>query len=257
MISAPASTIKSNESTSLPDAVNAAASAALAAEKKEKEKQKEIKLASKNNLLASKKKMNNVLAMWKQRNSEGQTARVVLEDNEQSGLTDDKQSSSYSGKNKLKTNATPVKEASNVSNFSIDSLVKPKPASNSSGGTIMGVIRGSGRGVIRADTTFSGSSGVGSASLSPTSSTSTVKIPLANTEAASTATPFKTDASALSSYTPTPVVAGSGKRRFSETPIQANPPQTTYRDRAAERRSRYGSSFGDDLSDEHGGSSKG
>ncbi|KAI0510280.1 hypothetical protein KFK09_010881 [Dendrobium nobile] len=252
VISAPASTIKSNEGTSLPDAVHAAASAALAAEKKEKEKQKEIKLASKNSLLASKKKMNNVLAIWKQRNSEGQAARVVLEDNEQPGLTEDKQSSSYSGKNKLKISATSAKEASSISSFSMDSQVKPRPVNNSSGGTIMGVIRGSGRGVIRADTTFSGSSGLGDATISPTSSTE--RIPLGNTEVASTVTPFKTDASALNSSTPTPVVAGSGKRRFSETPMQANLPQTAYRDRAAERRSRYGSSFVDDLSDDLGDS---
>nr|AWA45149.1 hypothetical protein SO104I06_000001 [Saccharum officinarum] len=45
VISAPAATIKQNEKTSLPDAVQAAASAALAAEKREKEKAKEIKLA--------------------------------------------------------------------------------------------------------------------------------------------------------------------------------------------------------------------
>ncbi|XP_020600223.1 SUPPRESSOR OF ABI3-5 isoform X2 [Phalaenopsis equestris] len=256
VISAPASTIKSNETTSLPDAVHAAASAALAAEKKEKEKQKEIKLASKNNLLASKKKMNNVLAIWKQRNSEGQAARIVLEDNEQPGLTDDKQSSSYAGKTKSKINSFSLKEASSISSVAIDSPVKPRPASNCSSGAIMGVIRGSGRGVIRADTTFSGSSGFGAATLSPPSSAAAERISLRNTESASTITPFKTDASALSSYTPTPVVAGSGKRRFSETPVQTNLPQIVYRDRAAERRSRYGSSFGDDLSDGLGDSSK-
>lgn len=63
VISAPATTTRSNEQAKLPDAVQAAAAAALAAEKKEKEKLKEIKLASKSSLLANKKKMNNVLAI--------------------------------------------------------------------------------------------------------------------------------------------------------------------------------------------------
>ncbi|KAJ7000324.1 hypothetical protein NC653_010951 [Populus alba x Populus x berolinensis] len=68
------------------------------------------------------------------------------------------------------------------------------------------------------------------------------------------ATPFRTDASALGSYTP-PVAAVSGKRRFSEMPLPSasthkEQPQTSYRDRAAERRSLYGSSsVGDDLPD--------
>ncbi|KAK8960585.1 hypothetical protein KSP40_PGU021778 [Platanthera guangdongensis] len=248
VISAPASTIKSNEGTSLPDAVQAAASAALAAERKEKEKQKEIKLASKNNLLASKKKMNNVLAIWKQRNSEGQAARVVLEDNEQPSSTDDKHNSnSYNAKNKSKANSSVLKEAPSSSGFSMESQVKAKPVSSSSSGTIMGVIRGSGRGVIRADTTFSVSSSLGASSTLSPASASTERIQLVQPEPPKTVTPFKTDASALS-YTPTPLVAaGSGKRRFSETPMQANQPQTAYRDRAAERRSRYGSHSADNL----------
>ncbi|PKA61661.1 Glycine-rich RNA-binding protein 3, mitochondrial [Apostasia shenzhenica] len=240
IISAPASTTKSSEKTSLADAVQAAASAALAAEKKEKEKQKEIKLASKSSIIASKKKMNNVLAMWKQRNSEGQAARVVLEDNEQPGSTDDKLGN-YSGKSKLKTDAANVKEVPSSSGFAMDSQVKPRSSGNSSGGSIMGVIRGSGRGVIRADTKFSGP---------PVTSTTAMETSSrVNTEVQSSIPAFKTDASALGSYS-SQVSAGSGKRRFSETPMQVNQPQTAYRDRAAERRSRYGSSsFGDELSD--------
>ncbi|XP_038988821.1 SUPPRESSOR OF ABI3-5-like isoform X2 [Phoenix dactylifera] len=275
MISAPAATIKLDEKTSLADAVQAAATAAIAAEKKEKEKLKEIKLASKSSLLASKKKMNNVLAMWKQRSHEGQAARVVLDDNkDSSSLTDDKQSSSYNGssgisvKNKSKSDFMTLKEMTSSSNHAkaagpgatqsisaqtvdMDSQIKPMPVSNSLGGTVMGVIRSSGRGVIKSDTTLSGSSIVGTA-VTSTAVTSTTATSLMNVEAPASVTPFKTDASALGSYGST-TAAGPGKRRFSETPIQSSrreQSQTTYRDRAAERRSLYGSSssIGDDMS---------
>ena len=108
----------------------------------------------------------------------------------------------------------------------------------------MGVIRGSGRGVVKADT-YSGSTSV--ASSMPSLST-------ANVDAQTVATPFRTDVSALGSYTQS-VIVGSGRRRFSEMPHSASThkeqPQTTYRDRAAERRSLYGSSssVGNDLAD--------
>ncbi|XP_064991636.1 SUPPRESSOR OF ABI3-5-like isoform X3 [Musa acuminata AAA Group] len=272
VISAAATTVKSNEKASLPDAVHAAATAALAAEKKEKEKLKEIKLASKSNLLANKKKMNNVLAMWKQRNHEGQAARVVLDDKESSGLLDDKPSNSYSAsvaltaKNKLKSDS--VKEAMGSSIYAssanrgttqsisaetvdVDSQVKPRPVSNSLGGTIMGVIRGSGKGIIKSDTTFPVSASEGTTVSSTATASSIETTPsLARSHASA---PFKTDASALGSYGSS-TSGGRGKRRFSEAPALSNPRdqiQTTYRDRAAERRNLYGSSSatGDDLSD--------
>ncbi|PIA36312.1 hypothetical protein AQUCO_03400305v1 [Aquilegia coerulea] len=261
VISAPAATITSSEkSASLPDAVQAAAAAALAAEKKEKEKLKEIRLASKSSILASKKKMNNVLTMWKQRNHEGQAARLVLDD-QPSVSIDDKVNATASFAKKSKTDSTIVKGDATSAGFtstaagrgssnastasvsapavSVDSQVNPRTVSNSSGGTLRGVIRGSGIGVVKSDTVYSGSSsGISSANL----------------DSLASVTPFRTDASALGSYTP-PVAAGSGKRRFSEMPVQQAPSQreqlqTTYRDRAAERRSLYGSSScGDDLSD--------
>ncbi|XP_027347446.1 SUPPRESSOR OF ABI3-5 isoform X5 [Abrus precatorius] len=253
VISAPATTVTSAEKpSSLADAVQAAATAALAAEKKEKEKSKEIKLASKSSILANKKKMNNVLTMWKQRSHEGQATRVALEDNQPSVSADDRSySSGHSAKNKLK-NETTIRE-SNASNLgihpttqlaAIDSQAQPRPVSNSLGGTVMGVIRGSGRGVVKSDT-YSGSASVAS-SMSSSSS--------ANIDAQTIATPFKTDISALGSYTPS-VAVGSGRRRFSEMPHSGSThkeqPQTTYRDRAAERRSLYGSSssVGNDLAD--------
>ncbi|KAK7386801.1 hypothetical protein VNO78_27137 [Psophocarpus tetragonolobus] len=256
VISAPATTVTSVEKpASLADAVQAAATAALAAEKKEKEKSKEIKLASKSSILANKKKMNNVLTMWKQRSHEGQATRVALEDNQPPVSADDRSySSGHSAKNKLK-NEPMVRESNAATNSgmhttlaqvaAIDSQVQPRPVSNSLGGTVMGVIRGSGRGIVKPET-YSGSTSVMPPSMPISSS--------ANADAQTVATPFRTDVSALVSYVPSATV-GSGRRRFSEMPHSASThkeqPQTTYRDRAAERRSLYGSSssVGNDLAD--------
>ena len=265
VISAPATTSKLNEKASLPDAVQAAAAAALAAEKKEKERSKEIKLASKSSLLANKKKMNNVLAMWKQRNHEGQAARVIIDENPHYNSNDDRQGSSsntgkgLSAKNKLKSDSSMSRETANSSGFvgsmvgrggsstpaaqpvPMESQDAPRPVGNSLGGSLMGVIRGSGRGLIKSDGTYTAGT-----IPSLATSTSTSESSLNN----NAATPFRTDASALGTYVP-PVSSGSGKRRFSEVPVQSTS-QTQYRDRAAERRSLYGSSSslaGDDLSD--------
>ncbi|KAF2325708.1 hypothetical protein GH714_033368 [Hevea brasiliensis] len=260
IISAPAATITSAEKVaSLPDAVQAAATAALAAEKKEKEKSKEIKLASKSSILASKKKMNNVLTMWKQRSYEGQATRVTVDDNQPSGLADDRSFSvGQATKSKFKSDAMTTKESAvspsgiiistTVAQAGLDSPVKPRPVSNSSGGTLMGVIRGSGRGVVKSDASYSGSSS-GVSTFTATAGSST------NADTSAIMTPFRTDASALGSYA-TPASTGSGKRRFSEMPLSSasahkENSQSTYRDRAAERRSLYGSSSstGDDRPD--------
>ncbi|PAN04206.1 hypothetical protein PAHAL_1G048800 [Panicum hallii] len=254
VISAPAATIKQSEKTSLPDAVQAAANAALAAEKREKEKAKEIKLASKSSLIANKKKMNNVLAMWKQRNQEGQAARIVLDDKELS-RSDDKSNHSHSGtgfssKSKPNSDSGNAKDMNSSANYNsfgqgtasaqmLDSDVKPRPVSNSLGTTVMGVIRGSARGVIKSDTTFHALSDTGSAEPRTTVTTSTKGL-MTTPEALATPAPFKTDISALVSNTSSGV-SGSGKRRFSEAPAQSQ-----YRDRAAERRNLYGSSLGND-----------
>ncbi|CAA6660668.1 unnamed protein product [Spirodela intermedia] len=254
VISAPAATISSSEKASLPDAVQAAAAAALAAEKKEKEKLKEIKLASKGSIMANKKKMNNVLMMWKQRNHEGQTARIIVDDNEPSSGIDDRQPASARNKPKADVASSGLGNYSNtpvagtIPKAPMDTQVKPVPVSNSSGGALMGVIRGSGRGVVKSDTVFSGQEGVGGASTSAPSSDlkSTAELSSGNSVRPSAATTFRTDASALGSYAP-PASSAGGKRRFSEMPAQAAP----YRDRAAERRSLYGSSSssaGDDSS---------
>ena len=253
VISAPAATIKQSEKTSLPDAVQAAANAALAAEKREKEKAKEIKLASKSSLIANKKKMNNVLAMWKQRN-QGQAGRIVLDDKEPS-RSDDKSIHSHSGtgfslKSKPNSDSENAKDMNSSASYNsfgqgtasaqmLDSDVKPRPVSNSLGTTVMGVIRGSARGVIKSDTTFHALSDTGSAEPRTTVTTSTKGL-MTTPEALATPAPFKTDISALVSNTSSGV-SGSGKRRFSEAPAQSQ-----YRDRAAERRNLYGSSLGND-----------
>ncbi|KAA8524815.1 hypothetical protein F0562_011238 [Nyssa sinensis] len=267
VISAPAATITSNEkAASLPDAVQAAANAAIAAEKKEKEKLKEIRLASKSSILANKKKMSNVLTMWKQRSHEGQAPRVALDDNQPSAPGDDRLSSVVaSTKSKFKIEAMPTKENTTATSIfttttpaaqsvGLEAQDRPRPVSNSSGRTIMGVIRGSGRGVVKSDTSYSGSSGGASTSSSATAYSAGLSSSI-NTDVHTTLTPFRTDASALGSYTP-PVAVGSVKRRFSEMPLQPasthkEQSQATYRDRAAERRSLYGSSssIGDDLTD--------
>ncbi|KAJ7963485.1 SUPPRESSOR OF ABI3-5 like [Quillaja saponaria] len=259
VISAPAITITSVEKpSSLPDAVNAAATAAIAAEKKEKEKSKEIKLASKSSILANKKKMNNVLSMWKQRSHEGQATRVALDDSQLPVSADDRSLSSVlSLKNKYRTETTIAKEndipisgvtptVSAGNPVALETQVKPRPVSNSLGGTLMGVIRGSGRGPVKSDMSYLGSSTAAACASVSTS---------VNADSPAIATPFRTDVSALGTYMP-PLASASGKRRFSEMPLTSvsahkEQPQTSYRDRAAERRSLYGSSssIGDDSCD--------
>ncbi|CAI9089686.1 OLC1v1024305C1 [Oldenlandia corymbosa var. corymbosa] len=261
VISAPAATISSEKAASLPDAIQAAASAAIAAEKKEKEKAKEIRLASKSSILANKKKMNNVLTMWKQRSHEGQAPRVALDENLSTVSMEDRSNTGgLSMRNKLKLEAAVSRDTiTATSGLATNSTVQTTGesddrswlASNNSGGTLKGVIRGSGLGIIKTDTVSTGSSISDSTSLHasvPGSASSTSAY-----VDASTATPFRTDASALGSYAPA-VTTSSGRRRFSEMPQQASipnkeQPHSVYRDRAAERRNLYGSSsFGDDLS---------
>lgn len=165
VISAPAATISSvGKAASLPDAVQAAAAAALAAEKKEKEKLKEIKLASKSSIIASKKKMSNVLTMWKQRSHEGHSTRGSLEDSLPSIAVDDRSSNTGQViKSKLRTEMAVTPDASafgsaivtvpsTVSSFDLEHQAKARPVSNSSRWAIVGVIRGSGRGVVKSDT---------------------------------------------------------------------------------------------------------
>ncbi|KAK8339605.1 hypothetical protein V6Z12_A08G045800 [Gossypium hirsutum] len=262
--SAPAAMVTSVEkAASLPDAVEAAAAAALAAEKKEKEKSREIKLASKSSILANKKKMNNVLTMWKQRSHEGKASQSGLNDNHLSASSEDRPlSAEQHAKSKYKFDMMDLKEgdtrssgvnttAQATSTWGLGSPVKPRPINNSSGGNLMGVIRGSARGLVKSDIPFPRSS----ARVSTSSAGGVAEGSLSSTSDPASMTPFRTDASASGSIAPS-TTTGSGKRRFSEAPV---PPttnkeqsQTTYRDRAAERRNLYGSSSSttDDLPDD-------
>ncbi|KAL8549346.1 hypothetical protein ACS0TY_008258 [Phlomoides rotata] len=252
IISAPAATVTSNEKvSSLPDAVQAAAAAAISAEKKEKEKLKEIKLASKSSIMANKKKMNNVLNLWKQRSHEGQAPRVALEENQSSALAEERSNPSSSMKTKLRNEGPITREnviasigsrSAQTQSVGLESQDRARPVIASSGGPLKGVIRGSGMGVVKSDTVYMGQ-GDGTSALSVSTSGAGSSLTLA--EPTSTGTPFRTDSSALGAYAP-PHAAGSAKRRFSEMPSasvgNSLQSQTTYRDRAAERRSLYGSS---------------
>ncbi|MCO5607828.1 hypothetical protein L7F22_062029 [Adiantum nelumboides] len=202
---------------SLAEAVQAAALAAQAAAKKEKEKmkekEKEIRLAMKGSLLASKKKL---LTLWKQRQNEGQAATP-----------------------------TPI--------FSISTSAPARELSPyQSAAPVLGTAPSQPYGTSKKSEVTTSSitrmaTGNALEERQSTSSTTVRRVEAAASQSASLevntgSTPYKTDASALGSYAP---VAGS-KRRFTEAP---QPTQPIYRDRAAERRSLYGSSSSthDDL----------
>ncbi|KAF8091155.1 hypothetical protein N665_0452s0024 [Sinapis alba] len=203
------------KATSLPDAVQAAAAAAIASEKREKERMKEIKLASRSSILASKKKMSNVLTMWKQRTNETQIQQrpSLSGDYPPTVVAEAKSSfSTVQSKGKLTSDTVIAKERS-TSNHGVAPLTTtPTTESSSSskaGAPLMGVMRGS----------FGGAS-----------SSANVQVPQVLPSAPSPSVP----------------VSGSGRRRFSEkptaVPTHREQPQTSYRDRAAERRNLYGSS---------------
>lgn len=209
-----AATPTAEKAISLPDAVQAAAAAAIASEKREKERMKEIKLASKSSILASKKKMSNVLTMWKQRTSETQTQRPSLGGENPPTVPAEARSSfsTVQSKGKLTSDTAIAKERS-TSNHGVAALTAtPATESSSSskaGAPLMGVMRGS----------FGGASSSANAQVPPV-------LP--------------------SAPSPSVPVSGSGRRRFSEkptaVPTHREQPQTSYRDRAAERRNLYGSS---------------
>lgn len=204
--------------------------------------------------MANKKKMNNVLNLWKQRSHEGQAPRVALEENQSSALAEERSNPASSMKTKLRNEGPNYRE--NVIS-SIGSRIAPTQSAGiaSSGGPLKGVIRASGMGVVKSDTVYMGQ-GDGTSAFSGSTSGAGSSLTLA--EPSSTGTPFRTDSSALGAYAP-PHASGSAKRRFSEMPVgNSSQSQTTYRDRAAERRSLYGSSsaFEEESSAGVGDSSK-
>ncbi|PWA45720.1 G-patch domain-containing protein [Artemisia annua] len=83
-----------------------------------------------------------------------------------------------------------------------------RPATNISGGTLRGVIRGTSRGVVKSDTAY----------VAPF--TNVYIGSSMTTEARNSAVPFRKYASGLGSYKP-PAPTVSGNRRFSELPAQS------------------------------------
>ncbi|ESQ45054.1 hypothetical protein EUTSA_v10010093mg [Eutrema salsugineum] len=220
-----AATPNVEKAISLPDAVQAAAAAAIAAEKREKERVKEIKLASKSSILASKKKMSNVLTMWKQRSHETQTQRPSLGDSPPTVLAEARSSfSTVQSKGKLKSDAMISKERT-TSNHGVAALTTTPTIESSSSSAAGGPLMGS---------SFRETQG-------GASSSANVQVPPVLPSTPLPSVPVS--------------VSGSGRRRFSETPSAVSThreqPQTSYRDRAAERRNLYGSSAssGNDVID--------
>ncbi|KAG6547441.1 hypothetical protein Mapa_010889 [Marchantia paleacea] len=258
----------------LAEAVAAAAAAAQVSAKKEKErlkeKERESRLAGKGPVMVSKKKITNVMTMWKQRQFEGQGAQGTSD-----GTTSAPPSATAETANDTTTSATAASSTmtSQVGNsrFRADTTTAKDSLVSSMGrcgiSPYLGIIHssdGMGRAKAASSSQNSGifssqhlttSPGIGNTSLSRPSgaagrgggrgmgrgSIETAVGAVVNATQSSdgiSATPFRTDASALGSYGP---MAGT-KRRFTETP------QTGYRDRAAERRSLYGSSLPGDAS---------
>ncbi|CAN8254594.1 unnamed protein product [Cochlearia groenlandica] len=218
-----AATPNVEKALSLPDAVQAAAAAAIASEKREKERVKEFKLASKSSILASKKKMSNVLTMWKQRNHETQPPSLGDNPPTVPPAVEKSPFLAPQSKGKLISDAVIAKERPNF-NHEVPALATTTEISsrNTTRGPLMGVMRGS--------------SGSGGTLLGASSSANVQVSPILHSA-------------------PPASVSGSGRRRFSEKPTAASAqrqqPQTSYRDRAAERRNLYGSSVssGNDAMD--------
>ncbi|KAL2653047.1 hypothetical protein R1flu_021175 [Riccia fluitans] len=248
----------------LAEAVAAAAVAAQVSAKKEKErlkeKEKESRLAGKGPVMVSKKKITNVMTMWKQRQVEGLGAQgasdgiisaapstTVDVPNDTSTSTTAGGTTSHIGNSKFRSDTTTTKDMPKMGRggtsaytgiiHSSDGIGRAKLVSSSQNSSIFtsqnlttipatpslslarpsaGAGRGAGRGIGRV-----------------VNETATGSTTAATSPEGLSATPFRTDASALGSYGP---MAGT-KRRFTETP------QAGYRDRAAERRSLYGSSL--------------
>lgn len=257
----------------LAEAVAAAAEAAKQTAKKErermKEREKEIRLAGKGiSLGVAKKKMNTVMSVWKQRQHEGLAP---------SSAGDDTHPTSSDSHNDSHTNNTPAGRSATIQaapkfrsdNTTVQSASTPNKSAIGRGMSTLG--RGGGNpfsgnyhptteGAGRARTVLAQSSGRGVSVFGGANSSAgsggavgrgsgrgrglETGVTLSGAVPESpVVTPFKTDASALGSYTPP---STGVKRRFTESP------QIGYRDRAAERRNLYGSTLPGDLPETDG-----
>ncbi|KAL3684871.1 hypothetical protein R1sor_002893 [Riccia sorocarpa] len=243
----------------LAEAVAAAAVAAQVAAKKEKErlkeKEKESRLAGKGPVMVSKKKITNVMTMWKQRQVEGLGAQGTVDG---SSLAAPSTTVDVPGDTSNSAGGTP---SHGNSRFRSDTTAKDMPMVGRGATSPYGGMFHSSDGTGRAkliSSSQNNSQNMTTSTAAPSSYTRSSaatgrgagrgigrvgsEAAIGSTNAATSseglsATPFRTDASALGSYGP---MAGT-KRRFTETP------QTGYRDRAAERRSLYGSSLPGDI----------
>ena len=249
---------------SLAEAVAAAAEAAKSTAKKDKEKLKEKEREIRKSMIigAGKKKMNNVMSVWKQRQHEGLTPEETNPGSSSDTIVDGNANSLALGRGSavqaaarvnFQTTSTPSKVVAGRGMSSLgrgggnpfsgnyhpsEGAGRAKPVTQSSGRgvSVFGVsnsamqsVGSGGRGIGRGRGTETGVTSLGGgASESPVVVTS-----------------FKTDASALGAF-PNATTTSTTRRRFTETP------QSGYRDRAAERRSLYASTMPGDVSEVDG-----
>ncbi|XP_024386380.1 SUPPRESSOR OF ABI3-5 isoform X3 [Physcomitrium patens] len=242
----------------LAEAVAAAAEAAKLTAKKEKEKMKEKERELRKGVMlgAGKKKMNNVMSVWKQRQYEGLTPATLAEETlpSSSDITMDGSVNNSVGRgSSLQASARPSQTGSVGRGMSTLGRGGGNPFSGNyhpseGAGRARPLTQSSGRGVsvfgVSSSVQSGGSAGrgagrgrgveTGGPSLGGGASESPVVI-----------TPFKTDASALGAFPNVPTTTTT-RRRFTETP------QNGYRDRAAERRSLYASTLPGDVSEGDG-----
>jgi RNA-binding protein 5/10 len=262
----------------LAEAVAAAAEAAKLAAKKEKErmKEKEKEIRKAVTLGTAKKKINNALTLWKQRQHEGLTPSAAGDASVASVTTlepqSDVDSTTIGGglSNEAATRfhsdmfsqaaITPSKSAvgrgmalvgggKSQSGDYQDSevLVRARPISTGSSG----LTAGRGSSVFgSSNSLFGDGAGPGRGSGRPSGGLEagpSACLVVSGPVPSASGTPFKTNASALGSYS---ALAGT-KRRFTESP------QGGYRDRAAERRNLHGSTLPGDPTNETDAKEKG
>lgn len=238
----------------LAEAVAAAAEAAKTTAKKDKEKLKEKEREIRKSMIigAGKKKMNNVMSVWKQRQHEG---LVPEETNPSSSdTTVDGNANGAVGRGSVlqargfQNASTPSKTVAGRGMSTLgrgggnpfsgnyhpsEGVGRARPLTQSSGRGV------SVFGVLSSAVPSGGSVGRGAGRGRGSDNG------VASLESPVVVTPFKTDASALGAF-PNATATTTTRRRFTETP------QSGYRDRAAERRSLYASALSGDVSEADG-----
>ena len=252
---------------SLAEAVAAAAEAAKLSAKKEKErmkeKEREIRLAGKVLVGAGKKKMNNVMSVWKQRQHEGvvpatpaEEIRVTNPDivmDVNANLTSGRGAAVQAVARAAQPISTPNKIGSGRGMSTLgrgggnpfsgnyqppEGSGRARPLTQSSGRGVS--VFGNTNALVQQSSTVGRGAGRGRGA-----ETSGASLGGGVQESPVVVTPFKTDASALGAF-PNSTPSSTGRRRFTEAP------QSGYRDRAAERRNLYSTSLPGDMSEADG-----